>query len=194
MSDRWTDRLSEYLDQELAEGERRELELHLETCAECRDTLAGLAVVTERARTAPLTLPAVDLWPAIAARISSAGPETARSAAGTPVSEIEEDVVPVRPAVRKGSQWSNWTRLWSGWRFTLTLPQAAAVAATLMVVAGASVWMVLGRGPIPATRGPATSASLPSASPNLAEPTVAARPESGNTSPGSSTAAVATFD
>ena len=33
MSDQWTERLSEYLDGELAEGERAALESHLESCA-----------------------------------------------------------------------------------------------------------------------------------------------------------------
>ena len=42
MSDVWTDRLSEYLDDELPPGERVALEGHLAQCAECSATLADL--------------------------------------------------------------------------------------------------------------------------------------------------------
>ena len=42
MSDVWTDRLSEYLDDELPPRERAELERHLLGCAECSGTLAEL--------------------------------------------------------------------------------------------------------------------------------------------------------
>jgi len=42
MSDVWTDRLSEYLDDELPPGERAALEGHLAQCAECSATLADL--------------------------------------------------------------------------------------------------------------------------------------------------------
>src|SRR5882672_7371665 len=41
MSDRWTEQLSAYLDQELVEELRLEVEAHLVTCEECRDVLAG---------------------------------------------------------------------------------------------------------------------------------------------------------
>ena len=58
MNDQWTDRLSEYVDGELAAGERTALEAHLATCAECRATLEELrrvvpvveALVAEGAR------------------------------------------------------------------------------------------------------------------------------------------------
>ena len=50
MSDVWTDRLSEYLDDELPPGERAALEGHLAQCAECSATLADLRRVVARAR------------------------------------------------------------------------------------------------------------------------------------------------
>ena len=71
MSDTWTDRLSEYLDGELAPGERVALEAHLDTCAECRDTLADLRRVVARARALEDRAPETDLWPGIAGRIGS---------------------------------------------------------------------------------------------------------------------------
>jgi anti-sigma factor RsiW len=42
MTDQWTDRLSEYLDGDLAEHEEAALAAHLDTCAACSETLAGL--------------------------------------------------------------------------------------------------------------------------------------------------------
>ena len=69
MTDNWTSRLSEYLDDELDAGERAAIEAHLEACAACRETLAGLRRVVERARTMNDEPPEADLWPAIATRI-----------------------------------------------------------------------------------------------------------------------------
>src|SRR4051794_39262488 len=69
MSDVWTDRLSEYLDDELSPGERVALEGHLAQCAECSATLADLRRVLARARALESTGPMTDLWPGIAAGI-----------------------------------------------------------------------------------------------------------------------------
>jgi hypothetical protein len=69
MSDLWTDRLSEYLDGELAPDERAALEAHLTACAECRAVLDDLERVVSRARTLDDRLPERDLWPGIAERI-----------------------------------------------------------------------------------------------------------------------------
>ena len=140
MNDRWTDRLSEYLDGDLPGSERLELEAHLVACAECAGSLAGLREVVGRARRLEHTAPAEDLWPAIAARIGAE--------AGT-ISGARASAA--RSRARRGFL----DRL--GGSFTLSVPQATFAAAALMVIAGASVWMALGRGPIPAPRGPAIS-------------------------------------
>jgi Putative zinc-finger len=71
MSDQWTDRLSEYLDGDLAESERIALEAHLPTCAACRDTLAGLRRIVVRARSLEDRPPQHDLWSGIAKRIGA---------------------------------------------------------------------------------------------------------------------------
>ena len=42
MTDKWTDRLSAYLDGELDSVDRAALEAHLEQCDECRDALKQL--------------------------------------------------------------------------------------------------------------------------------------------------------
>ena len=46
MSDRWTDRLSEYLDGGVEAAERAELEAHLADCEECAATLEQLLDTT----------------------------------------------------------------------------------------------------------------------------------------------------
>jgi hypothetical protein len=72
MSDQWTDRLSEYLDGDLAEAETAALEAHLDTCAACRETLAGLRRIVVRARALEDRPPSRDLWSGVAARIGAA--------------------------------------------------------------------------------------------------------------------------
>jgi len=112
MSDVWTDRLSEYLDDELPPGERAALEGHLAQCAECSATLADLRRVVARARALESTGPATDLWPGIATRIGAA------AGAG--------------PAVRAiGMR-----------RFAFSLPQLLAAGIALMVLSGGSVWLL----------------------------------------------------
>jgi anti-sigma factor RsiW len=69
MNDQWTDRLSEYLDGELAASERTALEAHLAACASCRSTLDELRRVVARAHALDDRPPTADLWPGIAAQI-----------------------------------------------------------------------------------------------------------------------------
>jgi putative zinc finger protein len=67
--DRWNDRLSEYLDEELEANERTALEAHLVACAECRADLDALRAVTARAASLRDTPPEADLWPGVAAAL-----------------------------------------------------------------------------------------------------------------------------
>ena len=69
MGHSFTDRLSEYLDEEMSAGERASIEAHLATCASCRATLAELRAVTAKAASLTDLPPASDLWSGIAARI-----------------------------------------------------------------------------------------------------------------------------
>ena len=71
MSDQWTDRLSEYLDGDLAEAETAALEAHLDTCTNCSETLAGLRRIVMRARSLEDRPPARELWAGIATRIGA---------------------------------------------------------------------------------------------------------------------------
>jgi anti-sigma factor ChrR (cupin superfamily) len=83
MSDQWTDRLSEYLDGDLAEVENAALEAHLVTCGACRETLAGLRRIVVRARSLEDRPPSRDLWSGVAARIG-AGPGRRRLSFSVP--------------------------------------------------------------------------------------------------------------
>jgi len=69
MLDPWTDRLSEYLDDELAPAERAELDEHLRGCLVCRRVLGELRRVTLHAAALADSPPARPLWPEVAARI-----------------------------------------------------------------------------------------------------------------------------
>lgn len=67
------DRLSDYLDGELAADERARLERHLARCPECAGALTELSAVVARARSLRPTGPARDLWPVIAGAIGAPG-------------------------------------------------------------------------------------------------------------------------
>jgi hypothetical protein len=68
--DTYTDRLSEYLDGELAPAEHAEVEAHLRACATCREVLDELRAVVRRAESLPDVPPSSNLWPGIEARIA----------------------------------------------------------------------------------------------------------------------------
>jgi predicted anti-sigma-YlaC factor YlaD len=68
------ERLDDYLDGTLAEGEFQELELHLASCAACRDAEQKLRRLLAQASALPREqTPARDLWPEIAERLPSRG-------------------------------------------------------------------------------------------------------------------------
>ena len=113
MSDQWTDRLSQYLDGDLDEGLRSELQAHLAGCAECSATLAELRRVVTRAGALQERPPATDLWPGIAERIG-----------------LGTDQLAVRRRVRHR-------------RLTFTVPQLAAASLALIAVSAGLVWFAL---------------------------------------------------
>jgi anti-sigma factor RsiW len=110
-TDRYTDRLSEYLDDELDGGERAAVDGHLAGCAACRQVLDDLRAIMARASLLSDRPPDTDLWEGVAARI----------APGDRVSALR--------------------RLFSTRRFSFTLPQLAAASLALMVLSGGLVWM-----------------------------------------------------
>ena len=114
MNDRWSDRLSDYLDDDLDAAERASIETHLASCDDCARTLEALREVAARTRTLGNPAPAEDLWPAIRARIAADRPAVLRVPAPF------------------------WPR-----SLRLTVPQAMAAGFTLMLLSGGSVWWVL---------------------------------------------------
>jgi anti-sigma factor RsiW len=78
MHDPWTDRLSEYVDAELAPTERAACEAHLRACADCRAVVADLRGLVAAARALPGLPPSRDLWPAIAAQTQDVVPLASR--------------------------------------------------------------------------------------------------------------------
>ena len=123
MTDRWTDRLSEYVDGSLEAGEALALEAHLAECAECAATLQGLRAVTARAAALPPREPARDLWPGIAVRLATRSAERPSPAAAL-------------AAALRGFFASLTAR-----RLSLSLPQLAAAALALVLVSGGAVWI-----------------------------------------------------
>ncbi len=71
LHEEWTDKLSDYLDDELTTSERADVEAHLKGCRECADVLNDLKRVVARAQAAAgdVRPPRTDLWPGVAARI-----------------------------------------------------------------------------------------------------------------------------
>lgn len=118
MADQWTNRLSEYLDGELAPFERQALDAHLAACADCAGVLEELDAVRQQASVLPERVPpAADPWAAIASRIER-----------MPRSGADEGRAPRR--------------------VSLSLPQLAAAAALVLAVGMGSMWMLQSpRGP-----------------------------------------------
>jgi anti-sigma factor RsiW len=115
MSDQWTDRLSEYLDDELPPDERAALETHLRHCAACGPVLADLKRIVTRASGLEDRLPDHDLWPGIAARIGVSSGEV--------------------PAIDLGAERAR--RRWS-----FSLPQLIAAGLALTTLSGGTAWLL----------------------------------------------------
>jgi len=116
MNDQWTDRLSEYLDDELSSAEVTALEAHLGACASCRATLDELRRVVARARALDDRPPATDLWPGIATGIGLAP-------GAHPVVSLGQR------RVRR--------------RLSFTVPELAAAAIALAILSGGAAWLLL---------------------------------------------------
>jgi anti-sigma factor RsiW len=135
MSDHWTDRLSEYLDGELAGAERAALEAHLAECPGCARTVEELRRVVGRARALEDRAPTGELWPAIAARIGAAPGEGRVADLGAQRARRE-----ARPRGR---------------RVSISLPQLAAASIALMALSGGAAWLALrAGGGVPARESP----------------------------------------
>jgi anti-sigma factor RsiW len=128
ISDPWTARLSDYLDGELSDGERRALERHLGACPACTAALAGLVQVVERARALPDRPPAADLWSGVAARIAEApSPAELRAVRGRRWAFSLPQLAAAALAVAVASGGGAWLLA----RYTTPVPVATAPAPAL---------------------------------------------------------------
>ncbi len=118
MRDTWIDRLSEYLDGELAEGECVELEAHLAGCVDCRDTVDQLRGVLATARALEDRVPTGDLWSGVAQRIGVG-------------QAVEPGVVPLQQRMLR-------RRI----RITLSIPQLAAAGMVLVALSAATTLLL----------------------------------------------------
>src|SRR5216684_611382 len=101
MNDRWTDRLSEYVDGELGVAAAAALEAHLPSCGDCRATLEELRRVVTRAGKLDDRPPAADLWPEVATRIGLSPVAQRRSGLDpTTVRVIEKNLGIIDRAIR----------------------------------------------------------------------------------------------
>lgn len=137
MTDRFTDRLSEFIDGDLSPAEEAAVQEHLQACELCRSTVAQLRLVVHEARNLEDREPAVDLWPAIRSRLGTDQVQV------IPLASHRED--------RRQS------------RFSFTLPQLAAAGIILMLLSGASVWLVTGGVQRPAASSPLAANAAPAA-------------------------------
>lgn len=115
MADIWTNKLSDYLDDELNPADREAVAAHLLECAECGQTLQQLKAVLARANQVIDREPPRDLWPQIAARIA--------------VGEREPEL---------GLATSSKTR-----RVSFSIPQLAAASVVLMLMSAGTMYLVL---------------------------------------------------
>jgi hypothetical protein len=124
MSDRWTDLISEYLDGCLEPAARREMEAHLQACAECSATLEDLRWIVARATSLPHPDPAPEIWAGIEARL--------RATAAAPASS--------QPARARAARVR--TAPWSSWRVTFSLPQLAAACVAVIALSGGLAYFI----------------------------------------------------
>jgi len=111
-----TEKLSEYLDDELTSAERARVEAHLSACAECAALVGDLRAVVAAARDVADAPPAADLWPGIARRIAERG--------------RRPQVVPIES--RTGPR-----------RLTFSIPQLVAASLAVALLSAAAVWTAL---------------------------------------------------
>jgi anti-sigma factor RsiW len=133
--DKWTNKLSDYIDGELTHNEREALEAHLLECAECGLALQQLRAVVALAGQVIDREPQHDLWAGIGARIETAAPDQDMSIATSPIKR----------------------------RVSFSIPQLAAASVALMLVSATAVYMMLQPGPTRFAEGPIVHVTQPTA-------------------------------
>jgi hypothetical protein len=129
----WSDRLSEFQDDELTSAEHAACEAHLAECETCRGVLRELQYVTKAARADGDRNPSVDLWPGILARLETvqqdAAVEGPTSVNGVAIGTGAASPIPFR--ARR--------------QISFTLPQLALAASLLIAVSAGVSYVAAGR-------------------------------------------------
>jgi anti-sigma factor RsiW len=125
----WTERLSEYLDGELAPAERAACDAHLALCAACRAALEEMNAVIAMAKADPDVMPVADAWPEVLRRIN--GGNVVQFGAAKPPSTTGRRQI------------------------SFTLPQLALAASLLIAVSSGVAYIAAGRSMTRPGGGPA---------------------------------------
>lgn len=141
MSDLYTERLSDYLDDALEPTARAEVAAHVESCAGCAATLDELRAVVDRARVLGPIEPDRDLWAGIAARIGdavapAAAEGKARAGEPAPIPDAPPAATPAPVAIETHPRWF-------AAAVRLTLPQLAAAGLLIAALSGGAAWWLL---------------------------------------------------
>jgi hypothetical protein len=162
MTDRWTDRLSDYVDGSLSPAEIREVESHLEGCPDCTIVLADIRDLVARARgirgVDDSTDLGADLWPGIEARIRDLPVSTVRVA---------------EPARSGGTD----RGAWLAGRLSVSMPQLALAAVAFLAISSAIFWVAFDIGGREGTRRFASNSSRIAMVPASSSPVEAALSE-----------------
>lgn len=144
--------LSLWVDGDLSGERERRVEAHLAECERCREIVADLESIAERAGRLPDRAPEGDLWPGVARHIGGSstadGPAAAPEGSGNAPADGEDGVIPL------------FRRRWR-----VSVPQAVAAAALVATLASGLTWSLArdGAGPEATDPGPVASARSGSA-------------------------------
>jgi anti-sigma factor RsiW len=163
----FSDKLSDYLDDELSAGERAEVEAHLAACTQCAAVLADLKRVVARAKGLEPRPPHTDLWTGIVARIEaeSAGKVVAfepRRRVSFTLPQLAAAAV-ILIAVSAGIAWQTAERM--AGRSTVSAPSVERVPST-----GSGSSPASSSGEAAAERAPAAADDVQMATVSVADP------------------------
>ena len=117
----FTDALSDYLNDDLSQAERLEVEGHLSACAECGAVLDELSAVVAKVGTLEDSAPTNDLWTGIAQAIKDAPQE-------------DDQVIDL------STRMASVKRVEVDRRVRLSIPQLVAASLVMMMASGAVAW------------------------------------------------------
>ena len=121
----WSERLSEYLDDELTPAERAACEAHLAECEACRLVADDLRMVVAFARADADRMPEADLWAGVLSQISSVKAAAARA---------DDEAARTKTLAFRSRR-----------QISFTLPQLALAASLLIAVSASVAFWAAGR-------------------------------------------------